>query len=60
MLQNEKSFNMAEDTERSIMNYQKGRDQHIRLKEIVSKNKMDVEMESKNRYETKKQHAERS
>ena len=58
-LQNEKSVNMAEDIERTVQNYQKQREQHIRLKEKVNKKTLLIQTESRNRYETKKQHAEK-
>lgn len=45
---------MAEEIEKSMANYQKQREQHLRLREKVLKKKVDIEIESKNRYETKK------
>lgn len=53
-LQNEKSFNMAEDIERTIQNSKKTREQHIRLKDKVNKKTLEIQAESRNRYESKK------
>ena len=50
---------MAEDIERTVQNYQKQREQHIRLKDKVNKKTLEMQTESRNRYESKKQQAER-